>query len=329
MSKIELAIKFGSNEIIVYRKGLGIIARQSSYIATARGKTNKIYAYGDEAKRLYNLKSLQYDLHEPIQGINIIDIALAQKLINNVIDSAIHESGSISAIVAVPCALTERKLLELKLLLQNAGVGKIVFVQNAVCVRHNLNNIDESGEVMVVDMGKFLIDVSVLTKYSFVKGRNYLIGGAEMDDALATYVQDNYNVSISKDLAETVKDEVASMHANDMYTTTFTGVDENNEYKQITIRANEARVAIIGIYEKIFDLIEEVLDDLPSETLAEVRKNGIVFTGGVSSVHGLTEYATKRLNMPVQVVENPKDAVILGAGELLSLSKEDYPYIKL
>jgi actin-like ATPase involved in cell morphogenesis len=68
---------------------------------------------------------------------------------------------------------------------------------------------------------------------------------------------------------------------------------------------------------------------LTGETLAQVRKNGIVFTGGVSSINGLVEYASKRLNMPTSVVENPKDAVILGAGKLLSLNKGDYPYIKL
>ena len=150
-----------------------------------------------------------------------------------------------------------------------------------------------------------------------------------MDNALATYISDNYSVTISEDVAESVKNELASMYANDMYTTTFKGIDENSEYKDITMRANEARVAVIGVYDKIFDLIEETLETLPGDVLAQVKKHGIVFTGGVSSINGLVEYASKRLNMPAMVVENPKDAVILGAGKLLSLNKEDYPYIKL
>jgi len=329
MTKIELAIKFGSNEIIVYRKGLGIIARQSSYLATGKGKENgKVYAYGDDAKRLCNLKSEQYDLHQPIQGIDIVNTRLAQLLINNIIDKAIFENGTISAIVSVPCALTEKKLLELKFLIQNAGVKKITFVQNAVCVRTNLK-VDETAEVMVVDMGKFLVDVSVLTKYKFCRGRNYLIGGAEMDIALATYIKDNYGVTISNEQAEKIKDDIASMYDKDIYTYTFEGIDQNNEYKEVTIRANEARVAIIGVYDKIFDLIDEFIAELPSQTVADIKNNGIVFVGGVSSVIGLTEYASKRLNLPINVIDNPKDAVILGAGKLLSLNKEDYPQIRL
>ena len=326
--KIQLAIKFGSNEIIVYRKGLGIVARMSSYVATTKGG-NRICAYGDEAKRLYALKSSQYDLHEPIQGINIINLKLAHALLNQLVNEAIFENGKIEALIAVPCALTEKKLLELKILLHNVGISKLNFVQNSVCVRTNLPNVSESANIMIVDMGKYLIDVSVLTRYEFVMGRNYLIGGAEMDNALATYISDNYSVTISEDVAESVKNELASMYANDMYTTTFKGIDENSEYKDITMRANEARVAVIGVYDKIFDLIEETLETLPGDVLAQVKKHGIVFTGGVSSINGLVEYASKRLNMPAMVVENPKDAVILGAGKLLSLNKEDYPYIKL
>ena len=325
--KIELAIKFGSNEIIIFRKGFGIIARKSSYVATNKSGS-KVYAYGDEAKRICALKSSQYDLHEPIQGIDIINDQLAKKLLNQILNEAIVENDKIEALVAVPCALTEKKLLELKILLHSVGIFKITFVQNSVCVRSNLQ-IDEQTKLMIVDMGKYIVDMSVLTRYDFVMGRNYLIGGAEMDKALATYINDNYGVEISEDQAENIKNEIASMYTNDMYTTTFKGVTEQGEFREVTMRANEARVAIIGIYEKIFDLIEEVLEDLPKDILAEIRHNGIVFTGGVASIDGLVEYASKRLNMPAKVLENPKDAVILGAGKLLSLSKEDFPYIKL
>ena len=150
-----------------------------------------------------------------------------------------------------------------------------------------------------------------------------------MDSALATYIEDNYAINITQEQATNIKNEIATLHENDMYTNTFTGVDAYDTYQDVTIRASEARTAIIGVYEKIFDLIEEFIDELPSQSLAEVKKNGVVFTGGVSCVDGLTEYATKRLKLPVYVMANPKDAVILGAGKLLSLNKEDYSYIKL
>ncbi|MBO5910179.1 MAG: rod shape-determining protein, partial [Clostridia bacterium] len=239
MSKVELAIKFGSNEIIVYRKGLGIIARQSSYVATPINKPKgKIYAYGDDAKRLCELKTSKYELHQPIQGIDITNGHLAQQLIINIINNALFEGGSISALVAVPCALTEKKLLELKLILHSAGISKVTFVPNEVCIRANMSSVEDDAKVAIADIGKFLVDVSVLTRYDMLKGRSYLVGGGEMDIALATYIEDNYGVKITTEQAETIKDEIASMFDNDMYTVTFEGIDLNNEYKAVTIRAN-------------------------------------------------------------------------------------------
>ncbi len=324
--KIELAIKFGSNEIIIGRKGLGIIAREPSYVAINRN-TKKVCAYGAEAKRLQQLKPLQYELFEPIQGIEVKDSKLASKLVEYILNNAVMENGKIVALVAVPCALTEKKLLELKLILNHAGVSTVTFVQNSVCVRINLPN--ETDNIMVVDMGKYLLDISVSSKHEFVMGRNYLIGGAEMDEALVTYIKDNFEVAISKELSEEIKNDIASLHDNDMYTCTFKGINEANEYVDVTMRAGEARVAIVGIYDKMFDLIEESLDSLHSNLLAEVKSKGIVFTGGVSSINGMVEYATKRLELPVYVVDNPKDAVILGAIKLLNLNKKEYPHINL
>lgn len=326
--KIELAIKFGSNEIIVYRKGRGIIARSSTYVATLKSN-GKICAYGDDAKRLSEIKESKYDLSQPVRGVDIVDPKLAVALLKHVINKGLTDNGLIWALVAVPCALPERNLLGIEILLKNAGVFKPTFVQNAVCVRTNLTNVADDAKVMVVDIGKYVTDISVSTKYEFLTGRDYLIGGVEMDYALQTYIEDNYNVFVDDEQIQTIKEEIASVYENDMYTVTFDAISSQDEYEQVTMRANEARVAIIGIYNKIFDLIEEFMESLPNQVLAEVKRNGIVFTGGVASIEGLVEYANKRLNVPVVVIENPKDAVILGAGKLLSLNKGEFPYIKL
>ncbi|MBO5948615.1 rod shape-determining protein [bacterium] len=94
-------------------------------------------------------------------------------------------------------------MLEIKILLKSVGISNVNFVQNAVCVRCNLPDL-ETSKVMVVDMGKYLIDMSVLSKYDFINGRNYLIGGAEMDEAIKAYIEDNFEVVIGLDEAEII-----------------------------------------------------------------------------------------------------------------------------
>lgn len=331
MSKVELAIKFGSNEIIVFQKGIGIVARQTTYLALSNTqRSSKIYAYGKQAQTLFEKRNSQYRLFQPIKGIEVIDKDKTILLLKQVLTKIITDKTcTITALVCVPCAMTEKKLLELKTILHKAGINKLTFVQNAVCVRANDLSVVDKARYMVVDIGKYLTDISVLSRYNFEFGRDYFIGGAEMDEAVQTYIQDNYNVVIPKELAERVKEEVASLYEQDMYTTTFEGINPSNMYQNITIRANEVRVAVVGVYNKIFDLISEVLDSLPAETVANIKENGIVFTGGVSSIDGLSEYASKKLDLPVITLDNPKDAVILGAGKLLNCNIKDYPHIDI
>lgn len=327
---ISLAIKFGSDEIIIYRKGMGIVCREASYVAMSKiNRSRKIYAYGADAVRLCNQKHAEYRLFQVIKGIEIVDKTFTKLLIERALNKCVFENGIIEALVAVPCALTEKKLLELKLILHDAGISKVTFVQNAVGVRFANTKLPETAHCMVVDIGKYLMDVSVLTKHQFCVGRNYLIGGAEMDTALATYVQDNYNVSITEQQAEIIKNEAGSLYNNDAYTINFEGLTAQDSYKEIVLRANEIRVAIVGVYDKMFDLIEETLDSLSPEVLAEVRKNGITFSGGVSSVPGLVEYASNRFKLPIMVADNPKDEVVLGVGKLLTLDHTEFPHIEL
>lgn len=327
---INLAIKFGSDEIIIYRKGMGIVSREASYVAMSKiNRSRKIYAYGEDAVRLCIQKHDEYRLFQVIKGIEIVDKTFTKLLIERALNRCVFENGMIDALVAVPCALTEKKLLELKLILHDAGINKVTFVQNAVGIRFANIKSPENAHYMIVDAGKYLMDVSVLTKYQFCAGRNYLIGGAEMDNALVTYVQDNYNITITEQQAEMIKNEAGSLYNNDAYTINFEGLTEAGEYKEIVLRANEIRVAIVGVYDKMFDLIEEMLDSLSPEILAEVRKYGITFTGGVSSIPGLVEYANQRLKIPIMVADNPKDEVVLGVGKLLTLDKTEFPHIEL
>ena len=56
MFSINLAIKFGSNEIIIYRKGFGIIAKEPAYLAVIEHDNKlKVKATGKEAEKMFEV----------------------------------------------------------------------------------------------------------------------------------------------------------------------------------------------------------------------------------------------------------------------------------
>ena len=325
MFNVELAIKFGSNEIIVFKKGFGIVEKVPAYLAVEEnGSKIKIKATGKEAERLFHSKSSNVTVYQPIVKSEIINEKMASILLEEVIKSVIPNKvllTNIKLLVAVPCALNESQLSQIKKVLHVAGVNKITFVQNGVCARSNLE-LDTHARIMVVDIGKFITDISVMNDYNFDFGRMYFVGGENMDESLTSFIQDNYNLEVSNMTSEAIKNEIASLYDRDLYRTEYIGIDENNKFARHDITASEVKVAIVNWYDKIFGLINDVMKELPKDIVADIYSNGIMFVGGASKIAGLYEYARQKLDFPIIVPEDPQDSVILGAGKLMSSGNE-------
>ncbi len=325
MFNIDLAIKFGSNEIIIYRKGFGIIAKEPAYLAVVeKGKNIKIKATGKQAEKLFFSKSSDVTVYRPIENSEIVNEKMAGILLAEIIKNVIQDKfllSKLSALVAVPCALNEKQLLLLKKVLQESGVNKVTFVQNSVCARQNLD-IDTHARIMVVDIGKFITDISVLNDYNFDFGRMYFVGGATMDQSITTFIMDNHCLEVSDMSSEAIKNEVASLYERDLYKTEYIGINSNDNFEKHSISANEVRVAITNVYDSIFNLIKDVLKSLPKEIVADIYMNGIMFVGGASSIPGLYEYATKHFDAPIIIPDDPINSVIIGAGKLLNKDKD-------
>ena len=153
MFKVELAIKFGSNEIIIFRKGFGIVDKVPAYLAVVEnGNKLKVKATGKEAEKLFHSKCSNVTVYQPIVKSEIVNEKMAEILLQEVIKNVIPDKfflTSISVLVAVPCALNEMQLKKIEKVLRFAGVSKITFIQNGVCARANLD-IDSHSRVMVL-----------------------------------------------------------------------------------------------------------------------------------------------------------------------------------
>ena len=325
MFNVELAIKFGSNEIIVLKKGYGIVDKVPAYLAVVEnGNKIQVKAIGKQAEKLFHSKSSNVTVYQPIVNSEIVDEKMATMLlteiIKNVIDNKFFLTG-VNVLVALPCALNEQQLVTIKKVLNRSGVDKVTFVQSGVCARANLE-IDSHARVMVVDIGKYITDISVMNDYNFDFGRIYFIGGENMDESLTSFIQDNYNLEVSNLTSEAIKNEIASLYEVDTYKTKYIGIDENNKFVKKEIIASEVKVAIVNVYDKIFELINNVLAELPKDIAADIYNNGVMFVGGSSKIDGLYEYAKKKLDLPIIIPNDPEDAIILGAGKLMTSGNE-------
>lgn len=324
MFKIDLAIKFGSNEIIVYRKAYGIVTKVPAYLAIKRdGKKVKVQAIGKNAEILLRASSQNVEVLNPIVNSEIVDEKMAVLLMSEILKDVIQDRfllTKLRALVAVPSGMKEEQLIKIKRVLLEAGINNVSFVINSVGAR-NMLDVDSQAHIMVVDIGKYLTDISILNEYNFTFGRTYFFGGVNMDKSITTFISDNHGLKVNDRTSEMVKNEIASLYERDLNKIEYSGFD-NDKLVKHEITANEIRVAIVGLYDKIFEFIEDILKQVSKEVLHDIYNFGIMFVGGASSIPGLYEYAKKKLDLPIIVPDDPSDCVINGVGKLMSSDKE-------
>ena len=175
---MDLAIKFGSSEISVYKKGIGIVAKEPAYLAVIeKGKNFKVQAVGKDAEELFLSSSSNVTVYQPIVNGVVENEKMCALLIGEIVHKCIANKrliSSVSALVAVPSGLDDIQLKQIRKVLHEAGIGKVQFVVNAVCAHANLE-LDKKSHIMVVDIGKQLTDIMVLNGYDIDFGRTYFI----------------------------------------------------------------------------------------------------------------------------------------------------------
>ena len=210
MFSINLAIKFGSGEISVYQKGVGVIAKEPAFLAvTGNGKNVKVKATGKRAEKLIYSKTEELSVLQPIVNAQIVDEKMATLLFSEILHNVVQNKSfvsHISALVAVPCGLNYEQLSKIKKVIKASGIRKVTFVSNAVCVRSVLD-FEESEPIAVVDIGKNVTDVTILNDFEIYAGRTYFVGGVDMDKSISTYIQDNHNLEVLDITSEEIKNE--------------------------------------------------------------------------------------------------------------------------
>jgi rod shape-determining protein MreB len=88
--------------------------------------------------------------------------------------------------------------------------------------------------------------------------------------------------------------------------------------KRIILNDTEVREALAEPLKIILRAIREGLDQVPPELSADIYDRGIALCGGGSMLRNLDRLIREETRLPVQVVEDPLTAVVVGAGRILS-----------
>ena len=140
-----------------------------------------------------------------------------------------------------------------------------------------------------------------------------------MDDAVRRHVRDHHGLSISRAMAEAVRQAVGSaMPGGPVEVVSVRGRHlESGWPRAVDIDSNEVRIALQEPVHKISEAVLTTLERTPPDLAADVASMGIVMVGGVAQLPGLDRAVSATAGLPVVVPEDPESAVVRGAVELV------------
>jgi rod shape-determining protein MreB len=222
-------------------------------------------------------------------------------------------------VVAVPSGITGVEQRAVKEAGYQAGARRVYIIEEpmAAAIGAGLPVYEPTGN-MVVDIGGGTTEVAIISLGGIVTSQSVRVGGDELDQAVISFSKKEYSLMLGERTAEEIKMAIGSAYpyAEDEPHAEIRGRDlVSGLTKTIVISAEEVRRAIEEPVNSIVDAVKTTLDKCPPELSGDIMDRGIALTGGGALLKNLDERLREETGMPIHLVDNPLDSVVLGTGK--------------
>jgi rod shape-determining protein MreB len=315
----DMAVDLGTANTLVYVRGRGIVLNEPSVVAI-NTNTGKIVAVGIEAKRMIGRTPGNIVAVRPLKDGVIADFDVTERMLRYFIQK-VHKRRHFAKpriVVAVPSGITGVEQRAVKEAGYQAGARRVYIIEEpmAAAIGAGLPVHEPTGN-MVVDIGGGTTEVAIISLGGIVTSQSVRVGGDELDQAVISYSKKEYSLMLGERTAEEIKMAIGSAYPSaDEPHAEIRGRDlVSGLPKTIVISAEEVRRAIEEPVNSIVDAVKTTLDKCPPELSGDIMDRGIALTGGGALLRNLTERLREETGMPIHMVDNPLDSVVLGTGK--------------
>ena len=315
----DMAVDLGTANTLVYVRGRGIVLNEPSVVAI-NTNNGKIVAVGIEAKRMIGRTPGNIVAVRPLKDGVIADFDVTERMLRYFIQK-VHKRRHFAKpriVVAVPSGITGVEQRAVKEAGYQAGARRVYIIEEpmAAAIGAGLPVHEPTGN-MVVDIGGGTTEVAIISLGGIVTSQSVRVGGDELDQAVISYSKKEYSLMLGERTAEEIKMAIGSAYPfTDEPHAEIRGRDlVSGLPKTIIISAEEVRRAIEEPVNAIVDAVKTTLDKCPPELSGDVMDRGVALTGGGALLKNLDERLREETGMPIHLVDNPLDSVVLGTGK--------------
>ena len=304
----------------MYARGRGIVLNEPTVIAL-NSRTHDVLAMGQEAWQMIGRTPGYIVAVRPLRQGAITDFDITQRMIRLLLQRAgVTRFNRPRVLICVPSAITEVERRAVEEAARRAGAAGAFLIEQpmAAAIGAGLPIHEPLGN-MIVDVGGGTTEVAVISLGGIVALQALRVGSFDLDASIQTYVRREYGIAIGERTAEEIKmaigsgypmpDEVkAEVRGRDL----MTGLP-----KTVILSPDEVRDAIEEHVGAIVDSAVRCLAQAPPELAQDLIVQGIHMVGGGALLRGLRHRLAEETALPVHLVDEPLECVVLGAGRCL------------
>lgn len=332
MVATDFAIDLGTSNILVYKKDEGLILNEHSLIVLDENNT-KVLAIGNEAKEMIGKTPSDIHVVKPIINGVITDFNLTEALLSHFYNE-VNPGMSLlqpKVVICVPGGITDiesRAIIDAAL---HAGSRDIILVDESLAAAFGMGLTPEDPKgLLLINLGAGTTEVAVISLNGIVTSKTLNKAGDKIDEAIIELLKDKKKIDIGKNTAENIKINLLSLKVKDAEKTmNIDGRDLLSAApKTVNISSKDLVDCILPFADEVVSMIYEVLEKVPPELTADIKRDGFALTGAFSKASGLREYIENKLGLSSYMSEDPATDAIVGAGKILEDPDRFYKYRK-
>lgn len=278
---------------------------------------DSVLAVGQAAQELFGRDSARAEAIAPLSHGVIADFGAAQTVLRHYL---IKASGRFhltqpEAMLTIPSGATSTEQRALIDVGQQVGLKNVYLISTGVAAAlgSNLPIIEPRGH-MVINIGSGVTEIAVLSLGGVVSSRSVRSGGAAMTELLARTLKREYGLGVGLSTAEEAKRLLGTLSPKHKSTLRINGRSHGKQaVTSIKLKSQEIRPLFELGLEKTVLAARSVLERTPPDLVADIAERGISLSGGGAYLHGLPQYLSDKLQVQVELSQDPLLTCVKGA----------------
>ncbi len=321
----DIGIDLGTSNIKVFVKDRGIVFNEPAVVALDK-ESGEVVAVGNAARNMLKINADKIEAIRPISGGVIADYDVAEKTMQYFIEQACGRNWIIKPriMVCLPADATgvEEKAIRLSAL--QSGARQAFLIDRAIAAGIGVGvDIHGASGNLIIDIGGGTTDIAVIALDGTVCGRTLRIGGENFNQSIVKNILRDHQILIGESCAEAIKCAIGTAiitENNKKNSVKVTGADtKTGKQRTITYTAKECNNALMEHLSVIVNTVNEVLEEISPELLADIIAKGLILTGGSSRLNNIAMLLRRKTQLHVSLAEDPECSVGLGIGKALEM----------